>query len=447
VLTLIFTFNYVDRIALGLVLDDVKESLNLSDAQAGCLSGIAFAFFYSIMGIPIARWADRGNRVTIIGVTTALWSAMVALCGLAGSFLQLLSIRVGVGVGEAGCVPPAQSLIAEYFSRKELPRAFAFYWQGPNLSLIIGYFAAGWINQLYGWRTMFILLGLPGLGVAVLAWLTIMDPRRSISRGLGALSWPKAPLNAAELQTSEVPSISPPSLRVVLVTLWANATFRHLLYAFSVFYFFMYGIGQWQPAFFVRSFGMQTGPLGAWLTVVYGIPALFGMYLGGEWASRYAHRNERLQLMAMAVINGVFNAAIWALIYLSVNERSAFAWMALACLGGNAIIGPMYALPQTLVPANMRATAIALIFLSSNLIGMGFGPLGVGLVSDAFQPIFGRESLRYALLLFTPGYLWISWHLWAASKTVVGDIAATAKLVDLQVNKEVHRHSIVEFAE
>jgi len=116
-------------------------------------------------------------------------------------------------------------------------------------------------------------------------------------------------------------------------------------------------------------------------------------------------------------------------------------------LGGNAIIGPMYALPQTLVPANMRATATALIFLSSNLIGMGLGPLAVGFVSDAFQSIFGRESLRYALLIFTPGYLWISWHLWAASKTVAGDIAATARLVDLEADREVGRHSTVEFAE
>jgi len=209
----------------------------------------------------------------------------------------------------------------------------------------------------------------------------------------------------------------------------------------------MYGIAQWQPAFFIRSFDMQTGPLGTWLTVVYGVPAVFGMYLGGEWASRYAYRNERLQLVAMAVINGVFNAVVWALIYFSDSGRSAFAWMAVACLGGNAIIGPMYALPQTLVPANMRATATAIIFLSSNLIGMGLGPLAVGFVSDVFQPIFGRESLRYALLLFTPGYLWISWHLWAASKTVAKDIEATARMVGFEADREVGRHSTAEFAE
>ena len=134
---LILAFNYVDRLALGLLLQNIKEELHLSDTQLGLLTGIAFAAFYSIMGIPIARWADRGNRVTIITVTTALWSVAVAACGLAGSFLQLLLIRVGVGVGEAGCVPPANSLIADYFARAERPRAVAIYMLGSPLSVVI----------------------------------------------------------------------------------------------------------------------------------------------------------------------------------------------------------------------------------------------------------------------------------------------------------------------
>src|SRR5688500_10553590 len=157
VLLVVLASNYMDRLALGLLLQDIKVDLALSDTQLGFLSGIAFALFYSVMGLPIARWADRGNRVAIITFTTVLWSAAVALCGVAGNFVQLLLIRMVVAVGEAGCIPPAHSLIADYFTRAERPRAVAIYMLGGQLS-VVGYFAAGWLNELYGWRVTFMLL-------------------------------------------------------------------------------------------------------------------------------------------------------------------------------------------------------------------------------------------------------------------------------------------------
>src|SRR5690349_15063721 len=169
VLSVVLAFNFVDRLALGLMLEAIKVDLHLSDTQLGLLTGIAFALFYSVMGIPIARWADRGNRVTIITVTTALWSVAVALCGMAGSFVQLLLIRVAVAVGEAGCVPPAFSLMADYFSRAERPRATAIYGLGGPLSGIVGFFLAGALYEIYGWRVTFVLLATPGLVLATLA--------------------------------------------------------------------------------------------------------------------------------------------------------------------------------------------------------------------------------------------------------------------------------------
>src|SRR5258708_1391950 len=178
VLLVILAFNYTDRCALGIVLQDIKGDLKLSDTQLGLLSGIAFALFYSVMGIPIARWADRGNRVSIIAITCALWSAMVVLSGVAAGFTQLLVIRIGVAVGEAGCIPPAHSLIADYFTRGERPRAFSIYMLGGSLSAAFGYFGAGWLNQFYGWRITFMLIGLPGLVLAALAWFTLREPRR-----------------------------------------------------------------------------------------------------------------------------------------------------------------------------------------------------------------------------------------------------------------------------
>jgi MFS transporter, Spinster family, sphingosine-1-phosphate transporter len=402
ILLLILAFNYVDRLALGLLLQDIKRDLALSDTELGFLGGIAFALFYSVMGIPIARWADRGDRVLIITVTTALWSAAVAFCGAATSFAQLLLIRVGVAIGEAGCVPPAHSLIADYFSRAERPRAVAIYMLGTPLSFVIGYFVAGWLNQLYGWRMTFVLLGLPGLALAGLAWFGLQEPRRRAQAH-------------ASVQTPR------PSLRQVVQVLWANRTFRHLLLCLSVAQFFGYGILQWKPAFFMRSFGLETGELGTWFAAIYGIGGVAGTYLGGVWASRHAGQNEALQLRTMAVAYCVF-AVLSAGIYLSSDLHLSLACMAIATIGVGTTNGPMFATIQTLVPEEMRAVSIAFVYLSANLIGMGAGPIAAGVLSDLLRPAYGDESLRYALLVLCPGYLWAAWHLWRGSKTVFADL-------------------------
>lgn len=407
VLLSIFAFNYVDRLALGLLLQDIKVEFALSDSQLGLLTGLAFALFYSVMGIPIARWADRGNRVTIISLTTAVWSAAVAMCALAGSFMQLLLIRVGVAVGEAGCMPPAHSLIADSFTRAERPRAVAIYMLGGPLSFVLGYFLAGWLNQFYGWRVTFIVLGLPGIALAVLARLILREPR--ITQPITATVAPAAAV------------LPPVSLMDVCTTLWASRTFRHLLLAFAIMSFFGWGVTQWKPAFFMRSFGLGTGELGTWFAVIYGLGGLLGTYLGGAWASRYAANDERLQLKVTAVSYSSF-ALISAAMYLSPNKYMAFGLLALATVGSNLISGPLFATIQTVVPARMRAMSIALIYLFANLIGMGLGPLASGVLSDVLRPHFGEESLRYALLMLCPGYLWAGWHLWRSSKSVTDDI-------------------------
>lgn len=407
-LLVILAFNYVDRMALGLLLQDIKIDLDLTDTQLGLLTGIAFALFYSLMGIPMARWADRGNRVTVITVTTALWSAAVALCGMAGSFTQLLLIRIGVAVGEAGCVPPAHSLIADTFTRAERPRAVARYMLGMPLSFVIGYLPAGWLNEQYGWRLTFMLLGLPGLVLAALARFTLREPRERQS----ASNTLEADVTASE---------PPPKLREVLVTLWANLTFRHLLLSLAISQFFGAGILQWKPAFFMRSYGLNTAELGAWFAAIYGIGGVLGTYLGGELAARYAAKNERLQLGAIAMAYCGFSV-ISAGIYLSPTPHMALALMALATVGFYATTGPLFATIQSLVRERMRATSIALIYLFANLIGLGFGPLAAGALSDTFLPYAGNESLRYALLALCPGYLWAAWHLFRAGRTVMDDL-------------------------
>jgi MFS family permease len=421
VLLVIQAFNYLDGLAMGLVSQNIKMELHLSDTELGFLTGIAFWLFYSTMGIPIARWADAGNRVTIISLTLGIWSVMVALCGKAANFAQLLLVRVCVAVGEAGCIPPAHSLISDYFTRGERPRALAIYMLGGPMSMTFGYFLAGWLNELYGWRAMFIMLGLPGLGLAAVAWLTLKEPRLAIGDKTVVSPFPRRDTTTQRSNRT--------SLGQVFSILWKMAAFRHLLISFAVISFFVSGILQWQPAFFVRSYGLKTGELGTWFAVVYGLGGMLGTYTSGELVSRFATNNECLQLRAMAVLTCVFGV-FSALIYLAPNRYWAFGLLAIAAVTGNAVNGPVFAAIQSLVPSHMRATSIALIYLVANLVGTGLGPLAVGALSDAMRPWAGDESLRYALLVLCPGYLWGGWHLWRAGRTVGRDLETSQGVAD-----------------
>lgn len=402
-LTAIYAFNWIDRVALGIVQQNIKIDLHLTDTELGLLTGIAFALFYAVMGIPIARWSDNGDRVSIVAITTAVWSALVALSGAVGNFIQLLLIRIGVGVGEAGCVPPAHSLIAEYFTRTERPRAVSLYLQGPQIAMIVGYLAAGWLNELIGWRGTFVVIGLPGLALAWLAATTLTEPRRR---------------HAPEARTILVPRTD---AGFVLKTLWSSRAYRHLLICYSVWYFFGYGLLQWEPTFFIRSHGMSSGAVGTWFSVLYGVIGTAGVYIGGELATRCADQKEKWQLRGCGMALALF-AILTCACLLASGRYVALAFLGLAALGGNVIQGPIVATLQTLVAPRMRAMSIALLLFFANLIGMGLGPLAGGALSDILRPWLGIESLRYALVILCPGYFWAAWHAWRAGNTVEAEI-------------------------
>jgi MFS transporter, Spinster family, sphingosine-1-phosphate transporter len=408
-LMVILAFNYVDRLALGLVLQDIKADFHLSDTQLGLLSGMAFALFYSLMGLPIARWADRGNRVHIITLTTGLWSIFVALCGFATNFIQLLLARIVVAVGEAGCMPPAHSLIADYFSRAERPRAVAIYMLGSTLSMLVGYYLAGWLNEQYGWQTMFKILAIPGVVLAALAWISLREPRR------------EAPATVASPSTNA--SQHHHTIKEVVVALWNNVTFRNLWFTFSVMSFFSHGVVQWQPSYFIRTFGMRTDELGLWLTLIYGVGGTIGTYIGGVLSSRFAAGNEALQLRATGWLYAGYGVLMVA-VFLSPNPYVAIGLNTIGTIGASLASGPLFGTIQTVVPARMRATSITLIYLLGNLIGMGLGPLATGALSDLFSSWAGDLSLRYALLTLCPISLWGSWYLLVAAKTVARDVYA-----------------------
>lgn len=389
-----------DRFVFALALEPIKVDLHLSDTQLGLMTGIAFAAFYALAGIPIARWADRGNRITIAAVTMGLLGVMLAFCGVVTNFIQLLLARAGVAVGEAGCMPTAQSLLADYFDRAERPQAMAIYFMFYPISMIAGYLVGGWLVDGFGWRTTFLILGVPGVIAAILIKLTLKEPR---------LIRPKET------------TVEPPNLTDVSKILWGKMTFRHLITAFCVAYFFQMGTSQWLAAFFMRNHGMGAAELGAWLALSWGVFGAMGNYMGGYLATRYAARKEKLQLRGLAVVvvlGGVANAVT----YLSPSQNIALVFVAAGAFFGSLANGPVFSIIQGLVNENMRSVTLAIIFMFANLIGFGFGPLAIGFVSDLLSSTFEQDSLRYALALSTPGVFWIAYHFWKAGDTVEEDI-------------------------
>jgi MFS transporter, Spinster family, sphingosine-1-phosphate transporter len=430
ILTIILLFNSLDRVALGILLQTIKVEFDLSDTQLGVLTGIAFALFYSIMGLPIARWADTGNRVTVISLACALWSIAVALCGAASSFLQLLLIRVVVSVGEAGCVPPAFSLMADYFTRAERPRAVAIYVLGGSLSAVVGYSLAGWLNDHYGWRITFVALGAPGVLIGLLAWLTLKEPRleRSIAFNNGSV-----PEDVHGMQRPV--AVGHPTVATVWATVSTNVTFRRLLLCLSGLLFFNIGIAQWMPSFFIRTHGFTSEQVGAWLALVVGVGGLPGAYVGGELAARYAVNNESLQLRAVtAALCCAGVAAFFA--YVTSNPYVAFTLFGLHIFALFAINGPLFATMQTLIPERMRAMAFAIAYLVANLLGLGFGPIAAGALSDLYRGWAHEDSLRYALLTLSPGYLIVAWYAWRASTSVTADIARVSADGEIELESD-----------
>ena len=401
-LTVVATFNLVDRFVLSLVLESIKQEFQLSDSQLGFLTGFAFAAFYAVAGIPIARWADRGNRNTIITLTTGLWSAMVALCALAGSFTQLLLMRVGIAVGEAGCMPPANSLISDYFDRAERPRAMAIYWLCGPLAIIIGYLGGGWLVEHFGWRMTFIIIGFPGILLALLVKFTLREPRLKQDY---LIADPQLPL------------------KDVLATLWQQRALRNIIMAFTVTYFFGMGLAQWLPTFFMRSYDLEAAEVGAWFALTLGVGGGVGTCLGGYLIARYAGCREALQMRccaAMFIMTGFF----YVMIFLSAHQYQAIFFLSLVAGIGGMLNPPIFSAIQSLVSERMRSVTLAVVFLLANFIGMGLGPLAVGALSDLLVLSFGQESLRYALAAFAPGLVWPAFYYWKAAKTIEVDIKA-----------------------
>lgn len=411
VLFLVFTLNFVDRQIVNILAEPIKRDLHLSDTQLGLLTGLAFAAFYTVLGIPLARYADRRStdRVTLISGSIAVWSAMTAVCGFAATYPQLLLARLGVGVGEAGCTPAAHSLIADLVPPQRRSSALALYGLGIPAGSLIGLALGGVLADRFGWRTAFLVVGAPGILMALLVWLTVPEPRRSAGMATG--------------QRVQEP------LRTTLAWLIRSRLFVELTTAAVFVAFLGYGKAVWTAVFFIRVHHLTPGQTGLWLGLVAGIAGMAGTWLGGRLAVRGELRGPFRALRAPA-IGMAITAPFYIAAYAASDWRVAMAFIAIPNLLGALYYGPLFATVQTIVPPPMRAMAVAIIAFTQNLIGLGLGPLFFGMLSDLLTGSLGPEGLRWVLI--GSGFLGLipAWLFWRAEKGLAAAAATTNGAAD-----------------
>lgn len=402
-LTVGYCFNFIDRQLLSILQEAIKVDLGLSDGQLGLLTGFAFAMFYVSAGIPIARWADRGNRRNIVSYAIGIWSLMTAISGLAQNYLQLFLARIGVGIGEAGGSPPSHSIISDIFPPEKRATAISIYSTGVNVGILFGFLFGGWLNEFFGWRVAFAVVGLPGILIALVIRYTIKEPIRGISEG-------------RMVNTAVAP------LGDVLSLLWSRRSFRHMAFAAGLNAFAAYGTVNWQASFFIRSHEMSTGELGTWLALSSGLLGAVGILFGGIIADKLAPRDKRWYMWVPAIV-GFIGVPFFIAVFLTESKYTA---LILSCIPGtliNVYLGNSIATAHALVGARMRAMASAILFFILNLIGLGMGPSAVGFLSDYLEPSLGVESLRYAMVYLIPAALfWSSCHFVLAARHLRADL-------------------------
>ena len=402
-LTLVYTFNFIDRQLLSILQESIKLELLLSDSQLGLLTGFAFALFYVTAGLPIARLADRSNRRNIVAVSVGLWSFMTAISGLVQNYSQLLAARVGVGIGEAGGSPPSHSIVSDIFPPEKRASALSFYSTGVNLGILFGFLFGGWLNEFFGWRVAFMVVGIPGIILAFIVRATVKEPIRGLIENKVA-------------SDEQVP------FKQVITVLWQRKTFRHLALASGLNAFAGYGTANWLASFFIRSHEMTTGELGTWLALSTGLFGAIGILLGGILADKLGKTDKRWYLW----VPGIATILVAPFMLFTLLTGSQYVALLCAFIPGllqNVYLGNSIATTHSLVGLRWRSTASAILFLVLNIIGLGLGPFAVGYLSDFLSPSLGTESLRYAMVALLPtAMIWSSIHFLIASRTLQKDL-------------------------
>src|SRR4051794_10546063 len=398
-LIVVYALNFLDRTIFNVLIEPIKKEFSLSDTTMGLLAGFGFVLFYSLLGIPIARVADRLNRRNIVAIAFAFWSAMTFLCGIASSVATLAMARIGVGIGESAGTPASQSMIADLFNKNERPRALGVFAIGTYLGVFLGYFIGGYVNQHYGWRMAFFAAGLPGIALAAVLWLTVSEPKRG---------------GMAETFTPE--PIGP-----TLGFLASQRTFVIVLIGFCLTTYTNYATAVWIPPFLARIHHLTSAEIGTYAGTFKGLCGMAGTLTGGLVVAHISSRDDRWKLWAPAITSGLAGP-VFAVCMLTPDFTTMVAALALASFLVGFHLGPIFAIAQTVARPSMRALASAIMLLMAAGFGQGVGPLAVGMLNDALKNDYGAQAVRYWLLsaavTTTLGALLFIW----AARSIRGDI-------------------------
>jgi MFS family permease len=378
-LVLAYTFNFIDRTIIATIGQAIKLDLKISDTQLGLLGGLYFALLYTLLGIPIARIAERSSRVSIITWAIVIWSVFTALCGMAANFAQLALFRFGVGVGEAGLTPPAHSLISDYFEAKKRASALSVYSFGLPLGVMFGAVLGGWLAQNYSWRIAFMAVGLPGVFVAVAIKLLIQEP----PRGHSEVAAPATPGAEATARAAPALAAELKELGVVTRAMLAHKPVLHMSLGITVASIGSFGSGSFVPAYFIRTFGLTFTQVGLITGLVSGFSSGVGTLLGGFVADRLARRDPRWYALTPA-IGLAIAAPLYITAYLQDSWKTAAFILLLPGIFHYTYMGPTFGVLQNAVETHRRATAVALLLFFLNLIALGGGAPLAGWVIDHF---------------------------------------------------------------
>jgi predicted MFS family arabinose efflux permease len=368
-LCLVALFNFIDRQILVILLESVKKDFGVSDAAMGLLTGTTFSVFYIAGSIPLARMADRGVRRNVLAGSLLVWSFMTAVCGLAQTYVHLALARASVAASESAAVPISHSLLSDLYPPARRATVFGILMAAGSIGIAAGLYLGGWVNQHYGWRMAFFVVGVPGIVVALVLRLTVQEPKRQTALAGKA------------------------GVRELLAT----PLFVMLLVMSGLGGFAVYSTLGWMPTFLIRVHGMNTAQIGWQIGLATGLGNAGGHLAAGYVADRLAQRDVRWYAGVASV--GSLLAVPFALLSLfssnaSVSIWSAFAWIFFM----SAWFTPTYALAFRIASVKARAQASAFITGSMVLVGLGVGPLLVGALNDHLKPQYGIDAVRYSLL-------------------------------------------------
>lgn len=384
ILVVVYTFNFIDRQIVGILAVPIKADLGLSDTELGLMGGLAFALFYTGLGIPIAMLADRFSRTWIMTGALTIWSAMTAVCGLAQNFWHLFVARLGVGVGEAGGVAPAYSLISDYFPSDQRARALSIYSFGIPIGSALGIVFGGLIASMVDWRWAFFVVGIAGILLAPIFRMTVKEPER------GRFDAPSLRGHA--------------SVGDIVRMLARKPSFWVMSLGASASSMMGYGLFFWIPSFMVRSFQITLLEASLYYGAVLLVGGLAGIWLGG-WAADRFGRTRRAAYALIPAIAFIVTVPFYVITLLTPTLPLAVAAMIIPTAMSLVWLGPVISAMQHLVQPNMRATASAVFLFINNLIGIGLGTVVIGALSDALAARFGDDSLRYSILAGTALYI------------------------------------------